>query len=421
VLASIEDGQVGVPTNPQLRIVFDEPLNGYDLGGVVLRDAGANGVPVSVTLSGDRRTLVVIPRQLLAANAAYTLSASGVEDLSGNVQALPFSASFQTADTVDLVMGTTTRFSVPVNNTQNVPLNAELIVDFSERVDPTSVNDNSFYLNDQTAGQRVAHTWTLSTDGKRLELVPDDPLDANHQYYFYVSYGTLLSDLAGNRVGYYDYRYFTTGAQTDAAPPAVAETNVASLSSVMPVNGKIVFVLTEPIGDQCPLANGVSLTTGGNGVPFVATLASDRRTVTVTPSANLSPSTFYGLSITGLCDYAGNVVTGDVVGFTTLATGTPDTTGPLLSSVAPANNSTGIATTTNVVMTFNEPVDMRTRPTLTAGAATVAGSHVVSGNVVTFTPAAPLAAATQYTVTYGTVLDVAGNARSIGVTRFTTQ
>lgn len=101
-----------------------------------------------------------------------------------------------------------------------------------------------------------------------------------------------------------------------------------------------------------------------------------------------------------------------------------DTTPPSVVSVVPASGSTGATTSASVSATFSEAV----RPdglTLTlsgpAGAA-VAGSSAVaaSGLSATFTPAAALSPATQYTAKVSGAVDLAGNAMADYSWSFTT-
>jgi hypothetical protein len=106
-----------------------------------------------------------------------------------------------------------------------------------------------------------------------------------------------------------------------------------------------------------------------------------------------------------------------------------DTTAPTISAREPAANATGVATNATVRVTFSEALNPSTvntstisvRPS-TAGSAAVAGSVALAANVATFTPSAPLAAGTSYTVQVSTgVRDAAGNALSAASTwSFTT-
>lgn len=94
----------------------------------------------------------------------------------------------------------------------------------------------------------------------------------------------------------------------------------------------------------------------------------------------------------------------------------PDSTPPTIDSVSPAGGATGVSTGTQVAVGFSEPMNLSQTEAafslVRAGdGAPVAGSFAWSGNTLTFTPSAPLAAATDYRarVTTG-ARDAAGNA-----------
>ena len=90
-----------------------------------------------------------------------------------------------------------------------------------------------------------------------------------------------------------------------------------------------------------------------------------------------------------------------------------DQTAPTVVSVAPAGGSTNASIGTAIVVSFNEAIALNSLSQTTfALTPFVAGSFSVTNTEARFTPSAPLAAATQYTVTLQGIRDVAGNAMS---------
>ncbi|QHO76158.1 hypothetical protein ACH79_29685 [Bradyrhizobium sp. CCBAU 051011] len=97
-----------------------------------------------------------------------------------------------------------------------------------------------------------------------------------------------------------------------------------------------------------------------------------------------------------------------------------DASGPVLTAATPADNATGVATGSNIVLTFDEAVAAGTGNIVISNGAgdtrTIAindASQVtISGNTVTINPAADLAAGGAYDVTLaaGVITDIAGNA-----------
>ncbi len=427
-VASVVDGQTDVPTNPVLRVRFDEIIAGTTLDTVTLTDAGANPVPANITRVDGGTTVQVVPKQLLDANAVYTLSVDGAADLYGNVQGTPFAASFTTAATADLFPVNGMTFSIPFDQ-QNVPLNTEITVRLNERIDPTKVTNSvmgngsgiSSGLYDRTQNRYEPVDTLVSADGQTLTLIPGEPLQPYHQYEWYVSWNARLTDLAGNQISNQWLR-FVTGAAADSAAPGVAVANIAEGSTIVPVNGRIVLELDEPLGGQCDVNAGLSLEDGGVPVAFTATVSSNRRTVTVTPTDPLATSTGYVLSATNLCDFAGNTLTGDLLNFTTSANAAVDTTAPSVLSITPVFNAQNVPVDTTVVVQFSEAIDQRARPPLDGGGATIQGTYEVNGDTLTFTPDAPLRGSTRYDLRLRwTVFDLAGNQNYLGDYLFTTE
>ena len=416
--ATVSDGQVDVPTNPRLTVAFSDVVNRETLGAVVLRDSLGDEVQTDLTWNGSAITLV--PIKLLEASSSYTLTVDAVEDQSGNVLASPWIATFETAASADVREGSVIRWAIP-NQSKDIPLDAVLSVELSERVDPTSVNEDSFYLHNSTAGRRVPGTSVLSADGLTLRFVPDALLIARHQYVLYVSHGDQLRDLAGNRVGNnYGYRHFTAGDFVDDVSPAVSGVSVAEGAANVPLNGRVVIALTEPLGGMCLPGDVVRVSAAGVPVPVDVSLSSSRLELTVTVVAGeLEALTSYDVELVDACDYAGNLFSGSVLSFTT--TDVADTTGPSLVSIDPEHYATDVPVDALLTVTFDEPIDRLSRPPLTGAGVTVQGTYTVTGNVLTFQPSAPLKGSTQYGWSfYNTAWDYSGNQAGWWSRSFTT-
>jgi len=111
----------------------------------------------------------------------------------------------------------------------------------------------------------------------------------------------------------------------------------------------------------------------------------------------------------------------------TLSSTTTDTSSPTLSSIAPADQATGVSTTTDIVLVFSEPVDPltlgSTTITLKQGSTPVPYSLGLSTSLrtVTISPHAQLASSTKFTITVTSgVADLCGNSFSQNSYSFTT-
>ena len=102
----------------------------------------------------------------------------------------------------------------------------------------------------------------------------------------------------------------------------------------------------------------------------------------------------------------------------------PDTTAPTVVSTAPGDGATSVPTTVAPAVTFSEKVEASTvSVTLSGPSGAVQGSLSLdpTGTVATFSPSAPLAESTSYTLTVASASDGAGNAlASASTATFTT-
>lgn len=421
--SSVLNGQSNVAINARLKVRFNELLLPLITDGITLKDAGDVAVPLNISHDDGRTRVNMVPKRLLTAQTSYTLNIAGMRDLSGNVQAGTYSVTFTTGDTMDVSRGSISTWSIPVQNTQNIPLNAIHQITTSERIDPTSLNASSLYLYDSVTGLSPSGSRSIDAAGTRLTFTPDENLIANHRYYLYAGYGIGLMDMSGNKI-VNTYRYFTTGITTDELSPTVASISIPNASTAMPINGRVQFVVSEPISDACPYWQGLWASTGGTDQPVAVSLASNRRTLTLTAVGGWDVSTSYDVAIDNLCDYAGNNLSGALVSFTTNADDANDTLSPAYSSIVPANNAVDITINTAITITYPEDIDLNSRPPITINATgvSVSGRYFVNGNILTFIPSDDLAFNTKYRINLvNYVYDLAGNTRNQGYQYFTTE
>ncbi|WP_198159225.1 Ig-like domain-containing protein, partial [Methylomonas lenta] len=217
--------------------------------------------------------------------------------------------------------------------------------------------------------------------------------------------------------------YFTTGTVTDQEAPVISGSNIADGATGIAINSKLRFVMDESVS-SFSVADSVHLSVNGVDVTGTATLASDNRTITFTPSSTLAINTDYTVVLNGLYDYIGNPLAAVTSHFTTGSLSVNDTQTPTVS-ITPSHGATGVGVNTPITFTFSEAIDPTTLDsgisiTGNGFSGEIAGDFSRNGNVVSFNPLTSLPGNTQLYVVVNGVLDLAGNSNSYGYSYITT-
>jgi len=212
----------------------------------------------------------------------------------------------------------------------------------------------------------------------------------------------------------------------DTTPPTLSGSSPADNSTEVSVEADIVMAFSEDIfaglgdilirranGDviaQVPIGSSIEVLIVGN-------------TLTINPIGNLEAGTSYYIEIASgvLQDFAANAFAG-ISGATTLNfTTAAETTPPTLSSSTPTNNSTGVAVTSDIVLSFNEAIKAGTGNILikkssdnsTITTIPISNAQIsISGSTLTINPTGDLDFGTGYyiEIASGVILDLADNA-----------
>ncbi len=407
----------GVAVSVKPSVTFSESMNASTIAASTFTlKAGSTTVTGTVTYSGTTATFS--PSSALAANTLYTGTiTTGAKDAAGNALASAFNFSFTTAAAADVTPPTVTS-SVPANNATGVAVSTKPTVTFSEAMDVSTVNATTFSLKQGT----TSVSGTVALSGNTATFTPSSPLAANATYTGTITTGA--KDAAGNALASAYTFSFTTAAAADVTPPTVSSVSPANSATNVATRSKITANFSEAMNASTITTSTFTLKAGSTSVAGIVTYSGT--TATFSPSAALAASTLYTATIsTGAKDAAGNAIASNYSwSFTTAVPA--DVTPPTVSSITPANGTTGIATNSTVKVTFSEAMTTSTintsNFTLKAGNTTVAGTVTYSGSTATFTPSSALSSNTVYTVTVTTgVKDAAGNAMASNYTSsFTT-
>ncbi len=215
--------------------------------------------------------------------------------------------------------------------------------------------------------------------------------------------------------------------------PLVVGSTPASGASVFGVSDNLTVTFDKSVtstdfGDATTLRNNATL----SSLDTVVTYDDATRTLTINPSANLTPGTSYTLTLSGTHESGIRDAFGTPLPTTTITfTSTPDTTVPTVTTVSPLGGAKRVGLSANVVARFSERVQgvstvtavLTNRKTGVAVRTTVAMN--TAGNRVTLDPKVKLARGITYKLTLkgGTtaIRDVAGNSLATFTTHFRTR
>lgn len=278
------------------------------------------------------------------------------------------------------------------------------------------------------ASQYVATNNSWGGGGASQAMLDTIVLGARQGVLFVAAAGNGGTDGIGDnndRTGYYPAGYSTVAGAGYEAVIAVAAITSAGARSTFSNYGET----TVDIG--APGSGIVSTVVGGGYANYSGTsMATPHVVGALALLASLAPSLTAAELRAALLDsaaptssLAGVTVTGgrlDIPAMLAQAGVSADTTSPT-ASFSPADGATGVAVTSNIVITFSEAVRLAsgTIAIATAGGAafesydvaTNTANLALSGNVLTINPTADLAAGTGYVVTIAAtaVTDLAGN------------
>ncbi|MGI9043509.1 MAG: Ig-like domain-containing protein [Gemmatimonadaceae bacterium] len=315
-----------------------------------------------------------------------------------------------TVTTVDVTPPTVV-LTIPVPGATQVSPVANINVDFSEPMNPASINASTLQAR-VTNGAAIAGTVTYNAATRRATLTPTSPLPNFSSITATITTGA--TDLAGNALRQATTWTFTT---RDDIPPTVIAASPANGATGVSPNAVVTVTFSERMNAATVNPSTISLriTSSGTAITSIVTYNADTRVATLTPSGPLSQNVNYTLTVsTGVRDEQGNAMAAPY----SLSFTVGDTTPPTVVSTVPADGATGVATNTIVSATFSEPMDSSTINTttftlrLTSGGGNLAGSVAWNAgtHTATFTPSAVLAQGVSYTATVTTgARDVAGN------------
>ena len=355
------DGAVNVAVNTNVVVTFSEAVNGVDSTTFYL-SAGGAAIASSVTIAADRLSATLVPGADLADGILHTVTVTtGVTDDAGDPMAADFTSSFTTVPPPSDTTSPRVTSLSPPDDATGVLVTFNVNIDFSEPVDTTSVNSTTFTVQDATGD--IAGTIEVVANGLGATFYPAADLAIGTLYTVTLTSG--VTDPSGNPLdqdgdpanGNQNF----SGSFTTWAPPPV--TTGPTVTGMTPADGAInVAVDTNLVVTFSEAVNGVDSTTfylsaGGAAIASSVTIAVDRLSATLVPGADLADSTLHTVTVTtGVTDDAGDPMATDFTGSFTTWAPPPETIGPTVTGMTPADGAINVAVDTNLVVTFSEAV-----------------------------------------------------------------
>lgn len=400
------DAAVNVSVNAVITATFSEAISPTTIGPasfLIVRGA----VPVAGTVTYSGNTATFTPSSALANDAAYTATiTTAVTDLSGNALAAEHVWGFTTESAID-VTPPTILSTVPANLATGVSVGANISATFSEAMNPLTISNATFILRQGA----TAIAGAVSYGGTTATFNPAADLAFNTTYTMTVTNGA--TDLAGNALASAHVWTFTTQAAPDVTPPTVTSVLPASGAVNVVVGANVSATFSEPMNPSTINTSNFMLMQDATHI--IGTVTYSANTLTFNPTNDLEGGRLYTATVlTGVTDVAGNNLAANFVwSFTTEIP--PDVTPPTVISTVPTNGEIGVHISTDLTVTFSEPMNPTTINTtsftLSNGVTPVSGVVTYSGTTATFSPSSDLDSSTVYTATITTgARDTAGNA-----------
>jgi hypothetical protein len=204
--------------------------------------------------------------------------------------------------------------TIPTNTATGVPINSKLAVTFSEAMDPATITNTTFTLQQGI----TTVTGTVSYVSGTATFAPATNLTPNAAYTATITTG--VTDLAGNALASDFVWSFTTGASSDTNQPTVIATNPTNIATNVAINQTVNATFNKAM-DPATITTANFTLTGPGTTTVTGTVAyvAASKTATFTPESNLAPNTTYTNTITtGVKDLANNALTTSFVwSFTT--------------------------------------------------------------------------------------------------------
>jgi hypothetical protein len=256
----------------------------------------------------------------------------------------------------------------PVDDTTGVGVNANLVIIFSEPVDAISGNIIIRHSSDNSLFETIAVTDNAKVSGSGTDTIivdPDGTFTSEAGYFIQID-STAFDDLSGN--SYAGISDVTTWSFTaaDVIEPTVPSLSLSPIddASDVGVNDSLVIVFEEPVN---VVSGNITIRRSSDSAVFEIIAVTDNskvsgsgtNTITINPDSTFSGQEEYFVQVdsTAFDDLSGNSFAG-ISDAETWNFSTEDIVDPVTASLLPADDAVGVSVNDNLVIVFDEPVNI---------------------------------------------------------------
>ena len=365
------DSEMGVAVNSNITITFDEAVRNTDnsaltdsnVDGLIrLKTTNSSGsdIDFDATIDSDKKVITINPDiDFSDEQVVYVAIGATVEDDSNNA----ISASSITFVAGDSSSAPILLSSSPADGAIGVGLDGHIVLTFNEAVEVGRGNiliKKSF--NNSTV-ETIDVTSSKITGTGTTEISFIYELESSTDYYITID-TTAFKDIDGNAYGgITDATGFNFTTMGDTTSPVIrivpvdSQTGVAADSNITITSDEVIRNIDNSSLTNSNVGSLITLkktNSSGSDIAFVATIDSDKKVITINPTVDFSSEQVVYVAIGATVeDGTNNAISERSVNFTVV-----DYVNPVLSSSSPADGATGIAVDANIVLIFNEAVDV---------------------------------------------------------------
>lgn len=234
----------------------------------------------------------------------------------------------------------------PANGVNMAPIDARIVVTFSERVQPATVSGANLLV--ATASGPFTGSWQLDATGTVATFTPA-------QFYRDLTTVNLrvkrdVKDMVGRTMAEEFVASFMTG---DTTPPALVSRSPVSAALNVALNTPIRLTFSEAVDASAVVSPALRILQNGQPVAGALSWLFDNTVLVFTPAANWSPNSTVRVEVAAMPDRVGNTLPASAYTFDTL-----DIVPPVIQSITAPAGGTVIAGDTARIVAMTPDADV---------------------------------------------------------------